>query len=64
MTGTLRVGIAGLGTFGGGVLRLLEEHRKDLSLRLGREIAVTAVTTRDRRGTECEPRAGTPRPMK
>ena len=48
MAGSLRVGIAGLGTVGGGVLRLLAEHRLDLALRLGREITVTAVTARDR----------------
>ena len=46
-SGPLRVGVAGLGTVGGGVLKLLQEHRKDLALRLGREIIVTAVTARD-----------------
>ena len=46
--GALRVGIAGLGTVGGGVARLLSEHGKGLSLRLGRAITVTAVTARDR----------------
>ena len=46
-SGPLRVGIAGLGTVGGGVLRLLQEHRQDLALRLGREIVVTTVTARD-----------------
>jgi homoserine dehydrogenase len=47
MTGSLRVGIAGLGTVGGGVVRLLDEHRKSLALRLGRDIIVTAVTARE-----------------
>ena len=48
MTGTLRVGIAGLGTVGTGVVQLLAEHQKSLALRLGRGVAVTAVTARDR----------------
>jgi len=48
MTGTLRVGIAGLGTVGAGVVRLLGERQADLALRLGRGTVVTAVTARDR----------------
>ena len=44
----LRIGIAGLGTVGGGVVRLLEQQRETLSLRCGREIKVVAVSARDR----------------
>jgi homoserine dehydrogenase len=48
MAGPLRVGIAGLGTVGAGVMRLLADHGKDLAGKLGREVIVTAVTARDR----------------
>jgi homoserine dehydrogenase len=47
--GTLRVGIAGLGTVGMGVARLLVEHQKELALRVGRSIAITAITARDQK---------------
>src|SRR5918912_1955337 len=47
MTEALRVGIAGLGTVGGGTLRLLRENA-DLTLaRTGRRVVVTAVSARD-----------------
>jgi homoserine dehydrogenase len=46
--GDLRVGIAGLGTVGGGVLRLLAKQADLLEQRCGRRIAVTAVSARDR----------------
>jgi homoserine dehydrogenase len=45
----LRIGIAGLGTVGSGVLRLLEERRDLLAARSGRSIEVVAVSARDRR---------------
>ncbi|QJE72699.1 homoserine dehydrogenase [Aerophototrophica crusticola] len=51
----LKVGIAGLGTVGGGVLRLLETQAELLEARCGRRIIVTAVSARDRtkdRGTD------------
>jgi len=46
--GDLRVGIAGLGTVGGGVLKLLQTQAELLEQRCGRRIAVTAVSARDR----------------
>lgn len=51
----LRVGIAGLGTVGGGVLRLLDTQAELLEARCGRRILVSAVSARDRakdRGTD------------
>jgi homoserine dehydrogenase len=45
----LRVGIAGLGTVGTGVVRLLETHRRHLAARTGRSIEIVAVSARDRR---------------
>lgn len=44
---SLRLGIAGLGTVGAGVLRLLEEQQMLLQQRCGRRLAVTAVSARD-----------------
>lgn len=43
----LRVGIAGLGTVGGGVVRLLAANGGLLEARTGRRLAVTAVSARD-----------------
>lgn len=48
MSGDLRIGIAGLGTVGGGVAKLLRDQATLLSARCGREIRVTAVAARDR----------------
>jgi homoserine dehydrogenase len=45
----LRVGVAGLGTVGAGVLRLLAENGHIVSARAGREIRVTTVSARDAR---------------
>jgi len=47
MAEALRVGIAGLGTVGGGTLRLLRENADLLEARTGRRVAVTAVSARD-----------------
>src|ERR1700722_8687089 len=44
----LRVGVAGLGTVGASVLRLLERQRQALELRTGRAIIVTGVSARSR----------------
>jgi homoserine dehydrogenase len=44
----LRIGIAGLGTVGSGVMRLLSEHRDRLALRGGRSFEIVAVSARDR----------------
>ncbi len=46
--GALRLGIAGLGTVGTGVLRLAAGHRAALAARVGGEIAVSAVSARSR----------------
>ena len=48
MTKPLKVAVAGLGTVGAGVLKLLRQNAGHLSARCGREIAVTAVSARDR----------------
>ncbi|TPG12004.1 homoserine dehydrogenase [Sphingomonas oligophenolica] len=50
MTSTepLRVALAGLGTVGGGVIRLLDANRDLITRRAGREIEVVAVSARDR----------------
>jgi homoserine dehydrogenase len=47
--GALRVGIAGLGTVGVGVVRLLQENRDVLRQHCPRPIEVVAVSARDRR---------------
>lgn len=43
----VRIGIAGLGTVGAGVVRLLAEQRDVLALRSGRQLSVVAVSARD-----------------
>jgi homoserine dehydrogenase len=48
MTHPLSVAVAGLGTVGGGVLRLLRDNADLIAARAGRPIAVTAVSARDR----------------
>ena len=48
MTSPLSVGVAGLGTVGGGVLKLLRANADIIAARAGRAIAVTAVSARDR----------------
>ncbi|RZV31024.1 MAG: homoserine dehydrogenase [Sphingomonadaceae bacterium] len=44
----LRVGLAGLGTVGTGVIRLLEQNGKLVEQRAGRAIRITAVCARER----------------
>ncbi|MGH7042852.1 MAG: homoserine dehydrogenase [Acetobacteraceae bacterium] len=48
MSGPLRVGVAGLGTVGVGVLRLLIVNADVVAARAGRPVVVTAVSARDR----------------
>jgi homoserine dehydrogenase len=48
MSRPLSVAIAGLGTVGGGVLKLLRDNAEVVTARAGRPIAVTAVSARDR----------------
>ncbi|MCL1889812.1 MAG: homoserine dehydrogenase [Desulfovibrionaceae bacterium] len=43
----LRLGLAGFGTVGGGLSRLLEENREELLARCGREISIRAILVRD-----------------
>ncbi len=49
MTTPLRIGIAGLGTVGGGVFRLLRAHRELLQARTGRPFEIRGVSARSRR---------------
>ena len=44
----LSIGLAGLGTVGGGVLAMLRQNADIIAARAGRPIAVTAVSARDR----------------
>jgi homoserine dehydrogenase len=48
MSEPLRIGLAGLGTVGVGVIRLIETNHALLSARAGRELQVVAVSARDR----------------
>lgn len=48
MSEPLRVGVAGLGTVGASVIRLLARQAEALAQRTGRRIVVTAVSARDR----------------
>ena len=48
MTRPLSVGVAGLGTVGAGVLRLLRDNADVVTARAGRPVAVTAVSAHDR----------------
>jgi len=47
-TEPLRVALAGLGTVGGGVIKLLDANRDLIARRAGRRIEVVAVSARDR----------------
>src|SRR5512143_1993784 len=49
MSDGLKLGLAGVGTVGSGLLRLLEARGADLAARAGRPIEVVAVSARDRR---------------
>lgn len=48
MSDPLRLGIAGLGTVGAGVVKIIARHGPLLERRAGRAIAITAVSARDR----------------
>jgi len=58
MTRPLSIGVAGLGTVGTGVLRLLRDNAELVAARAGRPIAVTAVSARDRTRERDVPTAG------
>ena len=47
--GPLKIGIAGLGTVGASVVRVLSDHRDVLTRQCGRDLLVTAVSARDRK---------------
>jgi homoserine dehydrogenase len=49
MANPLRIGVAGLGSVGAGLVRLLARRRADLAARTGREIVVAGVSARSRR---------------
>ncbi len=46
--GPLRIGLAGLGTVGSSLVRILERHGNDLAVRTGRPISIAAVSARNR----------------
>ncbi len=48
MTQPLKIGIAGLGTVGAGVVKLLAEHNRLLALRGGRPLKLVAVSARSK----------------
>ena len=48
MTDVLRLGVGGLGTVGGGLVRLIETHGEQLQVATGNSIVVTAVSARNR----------------
>lgn len=48
MSGALTVGIAGLGTVGAGVVRLLQDNAENIAARAGKPIEIVAVSARDR----------------
>lgn len=48
MTEPLRIAIAGLGTVGAGVVRMLQTHRDLIAARAGRPIEIAAVSARSR----------------
>ncbi|MBT8154131.1 homoserine dehydrogenase [Epibacterium ulvae] len=47
MTEPLRLGIAGLGTVGIGVVKIIRRHAAQLEARTGRPIVITAISARD-----------------
>ena len=48
MTAPLRLGIAGLGTVGTGVVKIIQKHADLLAARAGRPVTITAVSARSR----------------
>jgi len=48
MSTALRVALAGLGTVGGGVIKLIDANREIIERRAGRPIEIVAVSARDR----------------
>ena len=55
MAPPLKIGIAGLGTVGAGVVRMLARRKDEIAIRTGRTIQVVAVSARDRsRPRDCD----------
>ncbi len=48
MNSPLRLGVAGLGTVGSALVRLIDRHGNDLAVRCGRPITISGVSARDR----------------
>ena len=48
MSAPLRIGVAGLGTVGAGLVRLLHANAEIVAARAGRPVVVAAVSARDR----------------
>ena len=48
MSDALRLGIAGLGTVGTGIIRIVQTHADMLALRAGRPVTITAVSARSK----------------
>ena len=48
MSSPLRLGIAGLGTVGIGVVKIVRDHAELLARRAGRPVVITAISARDR----------------
>lgn len=48
MTEPLKIGLAGLGTVGRGVVRIIENNGEDIARKLGRKIKITAVSARNK----------------
>ncbi len=48
MAAPLRLGIAGLGTVGIGVVKIIQRHADLIAARAGRPVTITAVCARDR----------------
>ncbi len=48
MDAALRIGLAGLGTVGSALVRLIARHGNDLAVRCGRPISIAGVAARDR----------------
>ena len=44
----LRIGLAGLGTVGAGVVRMLQTHGQSIAARAGRRVEIAAVSARSR----------------
>ena len=55
MSDTLRMGIAGLGTVGVGVIKIIEAHGARLQTRTGKKLAITAVSARNRDKDDPDP---------